>query len=79
MYVNPVPGGPEPGAGLVKNNSNVSNVAGVTLYSTGAFSIDELRLGETFADVTPAIPEPASMIIALWAVLAMFCASRRRR
>jgi hypothetical protein len=68
LYVNPIPGAPEPGAGVVKNNSNVSNVAGLTIYSTGAFSIDEFRLGETFADVTP-IPEPASAVIALWAAL----------
>ena len=68
LYVNPVPGAPEPGAGLVKNNSNVGTVAGVTLYSTGAFSIDEFRLGETFADVTPAVPEPATWLLALLAL-----------
>jgi hypothetical protein len=68
LYINPTPGGPEPGAGLVKNNSNVGTVAGLTLYSTGAFSIDEFRLGETFADVTPAIPEPATWILALVAL-----------
>jgi MYXO-CTERM domain-containing protein len=68
LYVNPVPGAPEPAAGLVKNNSNVSTVAGLTLYSTGAFSIDELRLGETFADVTP-VPEPATWLLALAALL----------
>jgi hypothetical protein len=78
LYVNPTPGGPEPGAGLVKNNSNVGSVAGLTLYSTGAFSIDEFRLGETFADVTPAVPEPASVLIALWVVLAAIGVHRLR-
>jgi hypothetical protein len=78
LYVNPVPGAPEPGAGLVKNNSNVGTVAGVTLYSTGAFSIDEFRLGETFADVTPAVPEPATAWIALCAALAATGARRLR-
>ena len=68
LYVNPVPGAPEPGAGTVKNNSNVGTVAGLTIYSTGAFSIDELRLGETFADVTPVVPEPATWLIALFAL-----------
>jgi hypothetical protein len=77
LYVNPTPGGPEPATGTVKNNSNVSTVAGLTLYSTGAFSIDELRLGETFADVTP-VPEPASLIIAIWSALPVICACRRR-
>jgi hypothetical protein len=78
LYVNPVPGAPEPGAGLVKNNSNVGTVAGLTLYSTGAFSIDEFRLGETFADVTPAVPEPATALIALWPAFAAICARRLR-
>jgi hypothetical protein len=78
LYVNPVPGAPEPGAGLVKNNSNVGTVAGVTLYSTGAFSIDEFRLGETFADVTPAVPEPGSVTFSLLFAVAMTCARWRR-
>ena len=60
LFVNPVPGAPEPVGGLTKSNSDVGNVAGLTIYSTGAFSADEFRLGETFADVTP-IPEPAAM------------------
>jgi hypothetical protein len=77
LYINPVPGGSEPAAGVVKNNSNMSTVAGLTLYSTGAFSIDELRLGETFADVTPAIPEPASALLALCAALSVIGARRR--
>jgi hypothetical protein len=76
LYVNPVPGGPEPGAGLVKNNSNLNTASGLTLYSTGAFSIDEFRLGETFADVTP-VPEPASVLLAAWIAVAALRARRR--
>jgi hypothetical protein len=68
LYVNPIPGAPEPGSGVVKNNSDVGNVAGLTVYSTGAFSFDEFRLGETFADVTP-VPEPASDLLALAAAI----------
>jgi hypothetical protein len=64
LYVNPIPGAPEPSSGVVKNNSDVGTVAGLTMYSTGAFSVDEFRLGETFADVTP-IPEPASWSLAV--------------
>jgi hypothetical protein len=63
LYVNPLPGGPEPLAGTVKFNSNLGTVSGFTLYSSGAFSVDELRLGETFADVTPAVPEPGAMAL----------------
>jgi hypothetical protein len=76
LYVNPIPGAPEPGAGVVKNNSDVGNVAGLTIYSTGAFRIDEFRLGETFADVTP-IPEPASVLQILLMTSVVCCRTRR--
>jgi len=78
LYVNPVPGGPEPLAGTVKSDSNLSTVSGFTIYSTGAFSIDELRMGETFADVTPAVPEP-STLTALWGPTLVGLLRRRRR
>jgi hypothetical protein len=65
LYVNPLPGGPEPLVGTLKFDSNLSTVSGFTLYSGGGFSVDELRLGETFADVTPAVPEPSSAVILL--------------
>lgn len=77
LFMNPVPGAPEPATGTVKNNSNAGTVAGLTIYSTGAFSIDELRLGETFADVTPAVPEPATVLLALWSAVAVIGARRR--
>jgi hypothetical protein len=71
LYMNPIPGGPEPLVGTIKFDSNLSTVSGFTLYSTGAFSIDELRLGETFADVTPAVPEPGAILIFLGALVGM--------
>jgi hypothetical protein len=82
LYVNPTPGGPEPATGLVKNNSDIGTVAGVTLYSTGAFSIDEFRLGDTFADVTPIVPEPSFLAMAfaaVWALLPVRSRVLRRR
>jgi hypothetical protein len=60
LYVNPTAGGAEPAAGAVKSDSNVGPVTGLTIYSTGAFSVDEIRVGDTFADVTPAVPEPVA-------------------
>ena len=54
LYVNPTPGQPEPASGLVKENSNIGLVSGLTLYSSGAWSMDEIHLGPSFADVTPA-------------------------
>jgi hypothetical protein len=76
LYVNPTPGAPEPATGLVKNNSDIGTVAGVTLYSTGAFSTDEFRLGETFADVTPVVPEPSLLTMVLTAVAVLHSAGR---
>lgn len=53
MYLDPVPGAPEPATGIVKDDLDVGTVTGLTIYSTGAFSMDELRVGESFEDVTP--------------------------
>ncbi|MEM7314270.1 MAG: hypothetical protein AAF497_14065 [Planctomycetota bacterium] len=68
LYVNPTPGGPEPVVADAVSFASVSNVLGLTLYSTGAFSSDEFRIGETFADVVP-VPEPeyglATLIVTL--------------
>ena len=70
LYVNPTPGGAEPASGIVKT-SNTGDGLGFTLYSTGEFSIDELRLGETFADVTPVVPEPAGATVLLGVATAL--------
>lgn len=60
LFSNPTPGGLEPASGLVKFDMNIGTISGLTLYSAGAYSIDELRIGETFADVTP-VPEPSAL------------------
>jgi len=78
LYVNPIPGGPEPLLGTMKFDSNLSTVSGFTIYSTGAFSIDELRLGETFADVTPAVPEPG-ILSPIACLVALICRRRPTR
>jgi hypothetical protein len=56
LYTNPLPGAPEPLAGLVKADLDLGVVPRVGLYSTGAFDVDEIRIGATYADVTPASP-----------------------
>ena len=76
LYVNPTPGEPEPAAGIVKT-SPFGTATGFTLYSTGQFSVDELRLGTTYADVTPAVPEPSTVACAA-AASALLLARRRR-
>jgi Ca2+-binding RTX toxin-like protein len=60
LYVNPAPGGPEPTSGTVKDDSDYQTIDTVTIYSSGAFSIDEIRFGDTFADVTPTAAPPVN-------------------
>jgi hypothetical protein len=56
LYVNPVPGEPEPTSGAVKTDLDLGAVTRLGIYSTGAFAIDEIRLGATYAEVTPVLP-----------------------
>ena len=56
LYVNPAPGAPEPTAGVTKADLNLGSVSRLGIYSTGAFSVDEIRLGASYADVTPRSP-----------------------
>jgi len=53
LYVNPQVGAPEPTTGIVKQDRAFGLLDSVLLYSTGAFSLDEIRIGETFQSVTP--------------------------
>lgn len=57
LYVNPTPGEPEPASGTVMTGSDFQTIDTVTLYSMGAFSIDEIRFGDTFSEVTPVANE----------------------
>ena len=54
LYMNPTPGKPEPPTGTVKDDLDLKFAEGITLYSRGAWSVDEIRLGLTWEDVTPA-------------------------
>jgi hypothetical protein len=56
LYVNPTPGAAEPASGTIKNDFDFGIFNDVFLYATGAFSIDEIRVGPTYADVVPGIP-----------------------
>ena len=64
LYANPSTLGVEPASGVVKTMSDIGAVNQLVIYSTGAFGIDEIREGMTYADVTP-VPEPS--------VLTLFC------
>jgi predicted aspartyl protease len=42
------------------------------------WSLDEIRIGETFSDVTPHIPEPAALSLGLLGLAALSTQRRRR-
>jgi hypothetical protein len=83
LYVNPAVGAAEPSiADAIKSDMNLGTFIGVSI-STGAFatwSVDELRVGNTYLDVT-AVPEPGSAALVLVTALSAvgFHARRRRR
>ncbi|HEY8428272.1 MAG TPA: hypothetical protein VIL20_07850 [Sandaracinaceae bacterium] len=76
LYVDPVPGEPEPATGIVKNDIDLSGTTALTLYSSGAFSLDEIRVGDTFASVTP-VPEPSSAHATALVALLLLAGARR--
>ena len=80
LMINPALPGTEPNVyDAVKNGFDLGQVNGITIYSSGAFSIDEIRWGETYADVTP-VPEPATAVLAAACLLVagVAAASSRR-
>jgi len=83
LYVNPTPGATEPSvADALKNDLNIGTFVGVSI-STGAlanWSVDEIRLGNTFADVVAVpVPEPGSIVLTLSGGLAILWRRRARR
>jgi hypothetical protein len=54
LYVDPTPGRLEPSSTAVKVNLNLGTVTFISFVSFGATSIiDEIRIGDTYADVVP--------------------------
>jgi hypothetical protein len=78
MFVNPTPGAASPGQPALDSPRDNIPFDGVIFNSgnTPGFNFDELRIGTTYADVTP-VPEPAAGM--LCAALAWLVAARRRR
>jgi hypothetical protein len=56
LYVNPTVGAAEPLSGTIRYDSDVGVVDSLLIFSTDAFSIDEIRVGASYADVTPVSP-----------------------
>jgi hypothetical protein len=51
LYTNPVPSQPEPTNGVVKSDLDLGSVSEIGIYSTGAFTVDEIRIGMTYEEV----------------------------
>jgi hypothetical protein len=82
LYVNPTPGGTEPSvADATKTNLDLGSFEGVSI-STGAanaWSVDEIRIGNSFADVVVPVPEPTSLAFLLTGGLAALWHRCRKR
>ena len=79
VFLDPTPGGPEPGAGTtIANGGNLSfdQFSIANFGGTKTADFDEIRIGATFSDVTP-VPEPATA--AFLALGALLGATRRRK
>ncbi|HJQ80667.1 MAG TPA: hypothetical protein VJ828_11960 [Lacipirellulaceae bacterium] len=76
LFINPMPGAPEPAPQITHTGgTNLTLNMGIRSFfvrnnsvEPDVMLVDELRIGTTWADVTPAIPEPATGAIALLGV-----------
>lgn len=81
FWIDPTPGAAAPAVFKPSVASGSDTLAEVWLRAggTNSFRFDELRVGETFEDVTPAmIPEPAVSMLSLFSLL-YFVGLRRKR
>jgi hypothetical protein len=64
LFVNPTHV-TEPTVGFVKSDLDLGTANRVTMYHTGSFAFDEIRIGTSFFDVVTAVPEPNSALLVL--------------
>jgi hypothetical protein len=83
LFLNPTPGLSQPAATLsvVGNGSitSINNVAFKAQSGSGSYFVDDLRVGTTWEDVTPTIPEPSTLALMGFGCLSLIAAIRRRR
>ncbi len=76
LFINPQPGAPEPAiASASQINLDVDLINQVVLTGPGAYGVDELRIGTSYADVLP-VPEPSTAAVA--AAIYLLLSGRRR-
>jgi hypothetical protein len=65
LYVNPTPGAPEPGTAdaIITANLGTQNGLNLTTSNGGLATFDELRIGTSYADVTPAVTVVANPFV----------------
>ena len=79
LWVNPTAGAasppvtPDATVGLT-----VGSITGIQLVTSGNYSFDEVRIGTTYADVTPAVPEPATLGLVAIGAIGLLLLKRRR-
>lgn len=84
MWINPTPGAAMPTADATISSIGATAVADVGFKSQsaagGPYLIDNLRIGTTWEDVTPAaVPEPSTLVLAAAGFGFMLTMIRRRR
>jgi hypothetical protein len=81
LYIDPTPGLAEPAtADALKTNFDLLPASFIFLNNAGGWTTDEIRIGSTFASVTPqAVPEPSSLILVAWGLGTGFALRSRRR
>jgi hypothetical protein len=66
LFVDPTPGAPEPATpNAIKTDLDVGSAKFIFLNNAGSWTTDEIRIGPTFASVTPVnpVPEPRSWLL----------------
>jgi len=88
LWFDPTPGGSMPAPDeIVVGNSGTVDAAGLQTVgfkaqsstAAGNWIFDTLRIGDTWADVTPAVPEPSTWALVASGLALMFGMIRRRR
>ena len=76
LFVNPELGNANPRPDAVKSDLNLGSINNVVLYTTGAYTYDEIRFGDSLQQVLPisAVPESSSVfLVLLVSAIGVYC------